>query len=369
MPSKIKKAQQLPIKQKPFSQKKDKHELVQDYVKNLFLSKKLSVNDAIPSERRLAELVKVSYLTARRGVEQLIHDGLCYRVRRKTRIHSNVSSILDSNHINIILSHINPYTIELLEQFKIEAKKMNWEAQILFLHNRNDSRIAKILTSKTPTCILGGIPDINGIVGAALRESQGWVVSVGVGIEGIPSVVSDGSQGIIRALVHLITHGHREISFVTSGFDYDIEAIKSNWRECGLSDQFHGKSFIVKLDLSTFSSVFHAAHAAVIKALRNPKFRPTAFLCYNDFSAVGARHACLDLGLRVPEDVSILSMGSTLMTECCVPQISAIDVDFRGHVTEALNYLKRKKSGKKMDKLLFNVSSKIAERKSVRKLT
>ena len=326
----------------PHIPKKDKNVLVQDYIKNLFRSGKISVDDAIPSERRLADLMKVSYLTARRGVEQLIYDRICYRVRRKTFIHSDASSVLEANHLNIILSYINPYTIELLELFKIEAKKINWEIQVTILHNSNDSRVTKILKSQTPTCIIGGIPDLDGTVGNELYQSRGWVVSVGAEIKGIPSVIGSGGDGTIRCLVYLISHGHRDIAYVTSNFHQDIGQATLSWKRCGLSNKIHDSSFILKTDPLSFSSEIEATYDVVKKALTNKKFRPTAFLCHNDYAAIGTRRACLEARLRVPEDSSIMCIGNTILTQWCIPQISSLDVNFQGHVQEALNYLKKK---------------------------
>ena len=48
--------------------------------------------------------------------------------------------------------------------------------------------------------------------------------------------------------------------------------------------------------------------------------RPTALFCYNDRMAMGAYRAAAELGLRIPEDLSVVGFDNQeLIAEGCTP--------------------------------------------------
>ncbi|MGN6206161.1 LacI family DNA-binding transcriptional regulator [Humibacter sp.] len=55
--------------------------------------------------------------------------------------------------------------------------------------------------------------------------------------------------------------------------------------------------------------------------------RPTALFVGADVQAIGAIHACWELGLRVPEDVAIVSIGGTRPAAFTVPPLTTIRQD------------------------------------------
>jgi LacI family transcriptional regulator len=65
--------------------------------------------------------------------------------------------------------------------------------------------------------------------------------------------------------------------------------------------------------------------ADLMRQLLTLKPRPDGVFCYNDPMAIGAIHAILDAGLRVPEDIAVIGSGNLHYdTELRVP-LSSID--------------------------------------------
>jgi LacI family transcriptional regulator len=65
--------------------------------------------------------------------------------------------------------------------------------------------------------------------------------------------------------------------------------------------------------------------ADLMRQLLALKPRPDGVFCYNDPMAIGAIHAILDAGLRVPEDIAVIGSGNLHYdTELRVP-LSSID--------------------------------------------
>ena len=55
---------------------------------------------------------------------------------------------------------------------------------------------------------------------------------------------------------------------------------------------------------------------------------PTAVIAINDFTAVGVTHVLRERGIRIPKDISVVSVANTFMTETCVPQLTSVAYDY-----------------------------------------
>lgn len=55
--------------------------------------------------------------------------------------------------------------------------------------------------------------------------------------------------------------------------------------------------------------------------------RPTAFVVSDDLLAVGLERTCVQLGLKIPEDVSIVSFNNSLLAQLTYPQLTSVDIN------------------------------------------
>ena len=115
------------------------------------------------------------------------------------------------------------------------------------------------------------------------------------------AVLIDDVRGGRMMVEHLISRGHRQIGFLAGparsfsgaqravGYRAALEAAgiphRPAWERPCLPIVESGREVAHDL-LSCYPEI-------------------TALFCYNDLSAIGALHACADLGRRVPEDVAI----------------------------------------------------------------
>lgn len=56
--------------------------------------------------------------------------------------------------------------------------------------------------------------------------------------------------------------------------------------------------------------------------------RPTAVICMNELTAIGALQALMELGLRVPQDVSLIAFDNTLLSDITVPRLTTVGYPF-----------------------------------------
>lgn len=66
----------------------------------------------------------------------------------------------------------------------------------------------------------------------------------------------------------------------------------------------------------------------IMKLLESGCELPTAIIAINDFTAVGVTHALREKGIRIPEEVSVVSFENTFITETCVPQLTSVGYDY-----------------------------------------
>src|SRR5579863_7886552 len=146
-------------------------------------------------------------------------------------------------------------------------------------------------------------------IDTALEKSLGNLPVVSVAghrkIEGVTNVVLDQKRAAELALRHIYQLGHRKIAFMRGGShssdaDDRWNCLMAVARDLKLAVP---PELVVQLQLrvSTPELGFEPANELI---QRGADF--TALVCFNDIAAIGAIRACMNHGLRVPEDISVV---------------------------------------------------------------
>jgi LacI family transcriptional regulator len=121
------------------------------------------------------------------------------------------------------------------------------------------------------------------------------------------SVVPAEYASATIAMEFLISKGHRDIGWI--GISNPTNAGKERFR--AFVDQM--KKLKTEnyraLVFETFESYANDGYIAARTLLTNPK-RPTALFCFSDRMAMGAYRAASELGLRIPQDISIMGFDN-----------------------------------------------------------
>jgi DNA-binding LacI/PurR family transcriptional regulator len=124
-----------------------------------------------------------------------------------------------------------------------------------------------------------------------MRETPGF---------GGPSVLVDDRLGGALAARHLLDLGHRRIGFI--GYS---DNIFSRDRRLGFEAALREAGIELRPEWTSLASRHGEAHAAATAVLSRTD-RPTALFCASDRLAARAIQVALPLGIRVPEDLSIV---------------------------------------------------------------
>jgi DNA-binding LacI/PurR family transcriptional regulator len=140
--------------------------------------------------------------------------------------------------------------------------------------------------------------------------------------ERVHSVDTDNLTDCMEALNYLISLGHKRIGCIHAPLNYVV----SKERLDGYIEAH--KVTGIPVDYSLIANggydINHAYEAA-LKLLKsdNP---PTAIFGTDDIKAVGAYKAILELGLKIPEDISLIGHNNYDITQITTPPLTTIEV-------------------------------------------
>lgn len=136
-------------------------------------------------------------------------------------------------------------------------------------------------------------------------------------------VISDYRNTTLEIMTHLLSLQHRRIGFI---FGIDVPNLGNDRLEA-YRDSLQAAGIPIDPDLIVRcgSSIADSYEAA--RQLLTLPDRPTAVLVINDFLAIGALRAAQDLGLSVPQDVSLFGYDDIPLSQYLIPRLSTASKD------------------------------------------
>lgn len=137
-----------------------------------------------------------------------------------------------------------------------------------------------------------------------------------------PSVCISNRQGMHSAVGHLVEKGHQEVGYVFSGWETPVEVDRRKWfrralKNLGLADRPE-----YYFQAGTGEELFEYQRLA--DRLAGAQRLPSALVCENDRQAWRAIKALKQLGLGVPEDVSVIGFDDQALCTAIEPNITSI---------------------------------------------
>jgi LacI family transcriptional regulator len=157
-------------------------------------------------------------------------------------------------------------------------------------------------------------------------------ISAHSAVQNVTNIVLDHHNAVEIALRHLFELGHRRIAFMRGpraipDSEYRWQSIQQVAGEIGLPID---SALVVRIDASGWSSktgqhpmapeIGYKPMQALLEKTRNF----TAVFCFNDIAAIGAIRALKDVGLRVPEDVSVVGFDDIQSAAYSTPSLTTV---------------------------------------------
>lgn len=156
-----------------------------------------------------------------------------------------------------------------------------------------------------------------------------------------PASIADDRLGGRLATRHLLDLGHRRIGLV-GGPPYASSA-QGRWH--GYRDALAEAGVVFDGSLVEGDSFSMESGEIAGRALLHRHDRPTAIFAVNDNTAIGVMSAAHDLGLRIPEDLSVVGYNDIPIAERLPVALTTVRVPFRQIAEGALTLLLNEEAG------------------------
>ena len=183
------------------------------------------------------------------------------------------------------------------------------------------------------------------------------------------SVVCDLKYATINILKFLEGLGHKNIGFI-GGTEYINEGkdIYVDRRERTYKEEMVAQGIDYKGNLHIGQFTPQSGYELMKKALVN-KNNITAYIVANDSMAIGVYRAISEAGLRIPEDISIVSYNDNITSQFIVPALTTIKIhmEFMGETAVDL-MLEKLRDGREIAKKVV-IQAKLINRDSCSKVS
>jgi LacI family transcriptional regulator len=176
----------------------------------------------------------------------------------------------------------------------------------------------------------------------------------------VPSVGATNFNGGVAATGHLLELGHRRIGFIEGPPTAMMSLARLHGHHAALA-QAGLPSDPALIAPGGFS--FDGGFAAAGRLLRLDR-RPTALFASNDSQAFGAIEAARTLGLRVPEDVSVIGFDDTPAAQWSAPPLTTVRQPFAEMGRVAMRRLLRLVAGEELTSPRVELATELVIRKS-----
>ncbi|HBG26187.1 MAG: hypothetical protein A2Y10_04020 [Planctomycetes bacterium GWF2_41_51] len=347
---------------------------IEDQLSRLIRRQELKPGEKIPSIRTLASQSNVSIGIVKQAIRSLVlqgylrsHGGRGVFVNQRSSPKRNVAVVLPAlldEHIWRIIAGIKHGLIEEPGELLILAANYDFRQESDIIAKLDKSSTMGALIYPPPeSCYLAALQE--------LMQKGIPFVQIDTVLEPVKadSVAIDGRKHGLDGMKYLLENGHTKIGIIAhSGDAYTMKEIRA-----GIDDalQMHKMSlehlpFLAQDPEDMNSSEPWAYGQAMTIEIMNKFPKITALLILDAHMASGALLGLKSLGLSVPEDVSILSLGNMNSFMFNNPSITAMDQPYEEIGRLAANQLLERIAEPGSPPKAIRLESTLLKRDSVR---
>jgi DNA-binding LacI/PurR family transcriptional regulator len=218
----------------------------------------------------------------------------------------------------------DPFFAGAVEALSVAAITHGYNVVLGHAHGRADEALALTTVLETRHCdaivLLGDMQDQPRLL-ADLKDSVVPVVALWQGTSplDVPTVDVDNRSGIRAALDHLTSLGHERIAFVSGRPLGDVRE-----RAAAFEEYMHERFGDLAGAPVRAAPNTPAGGEEALRALLALDPAPTAVVTSTDTLAFGVLHAAWSLGMRVPDDLSVVGFDDILLASHTVPALTTL---------------------------------------------
>ena len=273
-----------------------------------------------------------------------------------------------SRLIGLIVSDItNPFFPELIHTFEGLAAHKQYDLLLTstdYDTARMTACLRRMLERKVDgVAMMTSEMDAGSIKELARRNVPIVFMDVGQIGPRMSHVSIDYGNGVRQAVDHVVELGHRHVAFITGPLELHSARTRRQAFVDGLRQ--HG----VPLERRFVREGTHTADGGekAMNELLALTRRPTAVVCSNDWTAIGALHAIHAAGLRVPDDLSLVGFDDIPLSRYITPSLTSVRMSARDVGSAAFQALFSLIGGEHVEGNVYQVATKLVVRDSTAK--
>lgn len=313
-----------------------KYSIIKNAIISWVLEGKVKPGEKIHSENQLVKMFGVSRHTVRQAIGDLVHEGWLYREQGSGTFCSYVENDKNklqknSRNIGVITTYISDYIFPSIIR-GIESYLSSKGYSLIMASTNNDiNKERECLTNMLDKGIDGLIveptkssshnPNIDYYLKLERKNTPYIMINQYYQELYPPHLIMDDELGGFIVTEHLIKYGHEKIIGLFKSDDMQgvnrMKGFIRAFREQGLAFYPDMVTTFTTENRDEKTSTF------IDKVLRsnNP---PTAIVCYNDEIAINVLQVTRELGLKIPDDVSIVGYDDSQLSVATEVKLTSV---------------------------------------------
>lgn len=231
-----------------------------------------------------------------------------------------------SDFFGLLISDIeNPVFPEMIKSFETAAASKGYDLFLCATNydvNRTQAAVRKMIENGVRgVAIMTSSATDELAQELAVRQIAVVIVDLEKTRNHVGSITIDYSGGISEAVEHLSQLGHQKVTFVAGS---DERRSSRRYRETVI-EALHQKKLRLQ-QIVECDQTLEGGRAAVWKLSASGE-TPTALICINDLTAIGAMTALREMGVHVPGQVSVLGCEDIYMARFVNPPLTTVKLD------------------------------------------
>ena len=329
-----------------------------------------------PTVRDIAREAGVSIATVSRFLNQ---DYSSMSDATKKRVHEVV---VDTGYVNlkaknsrmvaiVIPNLTDPFFAMTVEIMAAHLEKAGFSVQLCLTHDSVEQEERSIRSLLTPAVsgivYMSTVSSKENCYDLLKAEGKPFVVLDSYLSEyNIPALVfSNGVYGMYEVTRYLLNAGHRNIAYL-SGLRYGMF---ENHRYQGYVTAQLDFGLAVNPKLVRFVGFSMEDGQAAFQDLWDSGEQFSAIICESDQMAAGVYKVCRQMGLSIPENLSVVGFNNSSIADMLEPSLSSVDQQMDLLAEKAVRLLQQQIQGEPLTDRVQKIAPKFVIRNSVRDLT
>jgi LacI family transcriptional regulator len=269
-----------------------------------------------------------------------------------------------TNVIGILVADLEPFSTELLKGAADAIRGTGFELVVYSAGGRTSDHVGweRRYLSRLSGTLIDGAVLVTPTVTNVHYDAPIVAVDPHTGPSDLVTIDSDNLRGGWLATEHLLALGHRRIAMLTGRPDLQSAQL----REQGYRQAMAAAGVLVDEKLVAVGDYDPEIASGTARELLTGPDRPTAVFAANDLSAIATIEAATQLGLRVPDDLSVVGFDNVPESALCVPPLTTVDQPIRRMGQRAVELLVGLIRGEQPESFHVTLETNLIVRQSAR---